>query len=122
MSKKPRKSDAKAKTLAPTREYFLKGNHTNNLLHAVADFVRERDGRVVVAGDVRVLRWPTDADFVFDIAVRCTGRIPTAGLTQTSTPLELAKSEVLDDSTRFDATVKDGWRIVLPPIRPAGQF
>lgn len=108
MSKKPRKSDSKTKTLAPTREYFLKGNHTNNLLHAVADFVRERDGRVVVAGDVRVLRWPTDRDLIFDIAIRCTGRIPTAGLTQTSTPLELASSELLDGETRFDATVKNG--------------
>ena len=49
------------------------------LYRAVAKYVEEAEGKVVVAGGVQIITWPGDASRNFVVGIKCTGRKPPHG-------------------------------------------
>jgi len=47
------------------------------LYKAVSNYVEKAGGRVVVAGGIQIQTWPTDKEYQFTVAIKCTGRKPT---------------------------------------------
>ncbi len=51
--------------------------HIAHLYEAVARYVENGGGHIVVAGGVQVQKWPEDADYNFRVAVLVTGKPPS---------------------------------------------
>lgn len=47
------------------------------LLLAVGRWVKSAGGRAVVIGGIRIEFWPGDGEYVYHVAIKCTGRPPT---------------------------------------------
>lgn len=50
--------------------------HLERLWKAVQNYVEKEGGKLVVIGDVQILKWPGDGQFNFTVGVKCTGRVP----------------------------------------------
>ena len=55
---------------------FFTGDPVENLQKAVGDWVRSRDGTVIVAGGVELMTMPGDKEFTFRVCIKCTGTRP----------------------------------------------
>ena len=63
------KASAKA-TRIPADDGYLR------LYRAVAKYVEDHGGKVIVCGGIQIQEWPDDAEYNFSIAIKCTGRKP----------------------------------------------
>lgn len=62
--------------LTAKRETRREAAARNRLFHAVAAYMTERGGKVVVVGPIRIQRWPGDGEYRYSVEVRCTGTAP----------------------------------------------
>ena len=72
------------RALAPTKaiagsspaEATVADRHVLRLYRAVANYVKQAGGEVLVAGGIQIIQWPVDGKFRFTVGVKCTGRKP----------------------------------------------
>jgi len=50
--------------------------HVIRLHKAVANYVEQAGGKVVVSGGIEIQTWPNDRKYQFRVAIKCTGRKP----------------------------------------------
>lgn len=56
---------------------FRRHDPDHNLIAAACHWLRARGGRAVVIGGVKIIEWPGDLPYKFDVAIGVTGRKPT---------------------------------------------
>lgn len=67
----------RAKPKKQPRPDLLHGrDHVSQLYRAVRRYIQHYGGSLAVIGGVEILRWPSDLDNNFSVAVRCTGKLP----------------------------------------------
>lgn len=50
--------------------------HVEQLYAAAENYIATEGGKLVVIGDVQVIRFPGDPELNFTLGIRCTGRVP----------------------------------------------
>jgi hypothetical protein len=72
--KKKRPARAKKKALPP---------HIDALYKAVQAYVTANGGSILVIGGITIQEWPQDNQYVFHVAVKCCGKLPTMAKAKT---------------------------------------
>ena len=68
--------DSRVPSIDARKETRREAAARNRLFNAVAAYMEERGGNVVVAGPIRIQRWPGDGEYRYSVEVCCTGTAP----------------------------------------------